>query len=165
MSPVTLVFKSRVHNPGNAGPGVNKQQQRVHIRYFHFHSIQLATVSAVRWNTSPYTSPVHSFQLHAYEQGTHAGLNQIHDDLRALRRECDDALRDLKTKPVSGVQRWTSESQRCVLCHVSPLVLRLHLNSRQADRVLIVVRHTSAARVYKFIADPRVRCRTLTKLS
>ena len=54
---------------------------------------------------SAYTSPVHSFQLRTYEQGTHARLNQIHDDLRVLRRECDHALRDLKTKDESGVQR------------------------------------------------------------
>ena len=53
---------------------------------------------------SPYTPPVQSFQLRAYEQGTHARLNQIHDDLRTLWREYDDVLRDLKTKHESGVQ-------------------------------------------------------------
>ena len=54
-------------------------------------------------------SPYNSFQLHAYEQGTRERLNQIHDDLRALRRECDHALRDLNTKHESWEQRWTSE--------------------------------------------------------
>ncbi|KAI0252161.1 hypothetical protein BJV78DRAFT_1153918 [Lactifluus subvellereus] len=68
-----------------------------------------------------------------------------------------------KTKHESELQRWTSGSQRRVLCHVSPFVLCLRLHSRQADRALIVVRHTSAARVYKFPTDPGVRCRTPTK--
>jgi hypothetical protein len=45
----------------------------------------------------PYNSPVHSFQLRAYERGMRARSNQPHDDLRALRREHDDALRDLNT--------------------------------------------------------------------
>jgi hypothetical protein len=54
----------------------------------------------------PHNSPAHSFQLRAYKQGTPARLNQICDDLLALRRERDDALRDLKTKHESGLQRW-----------------------------------------------------------
>ena len=44
------------------------------------------------------------FSSALYEQGTHAKLNQIHDYLRALRRECNGVLRDLKTKQESGVQ-------------------------------------------------------------
>jgi hypothetical protein len=113
---------------------------------------------------SPYTSLIHSFQLPAYEQGKHARLNRIHDDLRARGASVTMCLETLRPNTSLGC-RWTSESQRCVLCHVSPLVLRLRLNSRQADRALIVVRHTSAAQVYKLLTDSRDRCRTLTKLS
>ena len=120
-----------------------------------------ATISAVPRNTL--LTPL--LFTHFNEQGPHARLNQIHVDLRSLRRKCDHALRGFKTKHESGVQRWTSESQRCVLCHVSPLILRLRLHSRQADRALIVVKHVFAARVYKFSTDPRIQCRTLTKLS
>ena len=122
--------------PRNAGPGVNKQQQR-HF-YFHFS----ATVSA------------EPFQLRAYEQGTRAKLNQIYDDLRDLRRESDPALRDLKTKHESGMQRWTSESRRCVLCHVSPLVLRLRLYSRRRIFLPLVRAAESAG---EFVGQKLVR--------
>ncbi|KAI0248250.1 hypothetical protein BJV78DRAFT_1284957 [Lactifluus subvellereus] len=54
-----------------------------------------------------------------------------------------------KAKHESGLQRWTCGSQRRVLCHVSPFVLCLRWHSQQADKALVVVRHTSAARVYK----------------
>jgi hypothetical protein len=72
-----------------------------------------------------------------------------------------------KSKYESGLQSWTSGSQRRVLCHVTHFVLYLRLHSRQADsdRALIVVRHTSAARVYNFTTDRRVRSRILAELS
>ena len=55
---------------------------------------------------------IHSFQLRAYEQGTRARLSQVEDDLRVLRRERDDALRDLTEQTqvwVAEVEKWKSE--------------------------------------------------------
>ncbi len=63
----------------------------------------------------PLRSIIHSFQLRAYEQGTRARLSQTEDDLRALRRERDDALRDLNANReqaqvwVAEVDKWKSE--------------------------------------------------------
>ena len=57
-------------------------------------------------------SMIHSFQLRAYEQGTRARLSQVEDDLRVLRRERDDALRDLTEQTqvwVAEVEKWKSE--------------------------------------------------------
>ena len=71
-----------------------------------------------------------------------------------------ETLVPAKTKHEPGLQRWTSGSQSRILRHASPFVLCLRLQSRQANRALIVVMHMSAARVYKFPSDPRVRCRT-----
>ena len=67
-----------------------------------------------------------------------------------------------KTKHEYGLQKWISGSQRRVLCRVFPFVLRLRFYSRKTDRALIMVRHTSVARVYKSPTDLQVRCRTLT---
>ena len=39
----------------------------------------------------------HFFQLRAYEHGTRARLTQAEDDLRVLRHERDDSIRDLNT--------------------------------------------------------------------
>jgi hypothetical protein len=53
--------------------------------------------------------------LRAYEQGTRARLGQVEDDLRVLRRERDDALRDLKEQTqvwVAEVDKWKSEADR-----------------------------------------------------
>ena len=76
-----------------------------------FKHFSQATVSAV-WRNTFHNSPVHSFQLHAYEQGTRARLNQTHDDIRALQREGDDALRDLNASK-GQIRVWVEEADKC----------------------------------------------------
>jgi hypothetical protein len=95
-----------------------------------FKQFSQATVSAVRRNSTFLTrSLVHSFQLRAYEQGTRARLHQVDDDLRALRRERDDALRDLNASKdqtrvwVAEVDKWKSEARP--LPYISSLLLML----------------------------------------
>ena len=67
----------------------------------------------------PPRSVVHSFQLRVYEQGTRARLIEAEGELRALRRERDDALRDLdackdQTRAcVAEVDRWKTEARPC----------------------------------------------------
>ena len=124
-------------------------------RSFHYHSGSIQTVlsSDCLCSTpehSPYDTLIHSFQLRAYELGTRARVNQTDDDLRALRRERDDALTDpnaRKDQTRVWVVGWTSgtRSQRRMWWYVSPFVLCLSLHPLQADGVLIMVRHTSAA--------------------
>ena len=85
-------------------------------------------------------SVVHSFQLRAYEQGTRARLIEAEDELRALRHERDDALRDLnackdQTRTwVSEADRWKAEARpwsTSRLAHRAH-VLTLHIFSRNS---------------------------------
>jgi hypothetical protein len=58
-----------------------------------------------------------SFQLRAYEHGTRGRLNQAEDDLRTLRHERDEALRDFnackeQTRAwATEVDRWKAEAR------------------------------------------------------
>lgn len=83
-----------------------------------FKQFSQATVSAVsRPGFTPPRSVVQSLQLRAYEQGTRVRLHQAEDDLRALRHERDDALRDFnackeETRAwVAEVDRWKAEAR------------------------------------------------------
>jgi len=64
-------------------------------------------------------SVVHSFQLHAYEQGTRARLIEAEDELRTLRHERDDALQDLNACKdqtcmwVPKADRWEAKAHPC----------------------------------------------------
>jgi hypothetical protein len=84
-------------------------------------------------------------QLGAYQQGTRARLIQADDDLRALRRERDDALRDLNASKdqtriwVAEVDKWKSEARPPFFPSSLPLFPCLPSRSRQSDRALIVV--------------------------
>lgn len=74
--------------------------------------------------------------LRAYEQGTRARLGQVEDDLRVLRRERDDALRDLKEQTqvwVAEVDKWKSEADRAsvVNTHQAELVNQLRQEAQQ----------------------------------
>jgi hypothetical protein len=92
------------------------------VRSFHCYSgtIQIVLSSDCLCSAPeyiPHNSPVHSFQLRTYEQGTRAKLNQADDDLCALRRERDDPLRDLNASKgqtrvwVAEVDMWKSEAR------------------------------------------------------
>lgn len=77
-----------------------------------FKQFSQATVSAVGLATFLSDPSFTHSQLRAYEQGTRARLSQVEDDLRVLRRERDDALRDLKEQTqvwVAEVDKWKSE--------------------------------------------------------
>ena len=85
-----------------------------------FMQFSQATVSAVRAPDSHPLHPrsvVHSFQLRAYEQGSRARLIEAEDDVRSLRHERDDALRDLnickeQTRTwIAEVDRWKAEAR------------------------------------------------------
>ena len=81
----------------------------------------------------PFNSNVH-FQLRAYEHRTRARLNQAEDNLRVLRHERDDSLRDLSAFKdqnrawVADVNRWKAEARVCppsphtASCLLSPLL-------------------------------------------
>ncbi|KAI0251966.1 hypothetical protein BJV78DRAFT_1205941, partial [Lactifluus subvellereus] len=103
-----------------------------------FNQFSQATVSAVRRNTPRLRT--------RNECKITQAVNQTHDDLPVFRRDRDDAgsnaNKDQTRVWAADVDKWKSK----------------------ADRALIVVRHTSAARAYKFPTGPRVRLRTLTKL-
>lgn len=111
-----------------------------------FKQFSQVTVSAVRsgipYLRAPYLRVIHchhrhcSFhsQLRAYEHGTRARLNQAEDDLRVLRHERDDSLRDLnackeQTRAwVADVNRWKAEARpaHCPVPHLpspSPYLL------------------------------------------
>ncbi|KAI0252326.1 hypothetical protein BJV78DRAFT_1281686 [Lactifluus subvellereus] len=83
-----------------------------------FKQLSRATVSALR----------------TYEQGTRARLNQIEDDLRVLRRERGDALRDLNASKgqtrvwVAEADKWKPEA-RPPSCISLRSVLRLALTA------------------------------------
>jgi hypothetical protein len=105
-----------------------------------FNQFSQATVSAVRHNysillTSFLAHSSHS-QLGAYQQGTRARLIQADDDLRALRRERDDALRDLNASKdqtrswVAEVDKWKSEARPPFLPSSLPLFPCLPSRSR-----------------------------------
>jgi hypothetical protein len=89
-------------------------------------------------------------QLGAYQQGTRARLVQADDDLRALRRERDDALRDLNASKdqariwVAEVDKWRSEARPFLPSSLPLFLCLLPPRSPQSDRALIVV--GSAAR-------------------
>ncbi len=95
----------------------------------------------------PLRSIIHSFQLRAYEQGTRARLSQAEDDLRALRRERDDALRDLNASReqtqvwVAEVDKWKSEVRGLASLYT---LHRLCLHSSQANSALVVVKYSFA---------------------
>lgn len=93
-----------------------------------------ATVSAVSVLPRPDFPPsfpafgvVHSFQLRAYEQGTRARLVEAESELRALRHERDDALRDLnackeQTRTCAAeVDRWKAEARHPTSLHLHSL--------------------------------------------
>lgn len=75
-----------------------------------------ATVSAVGRArpaslTSSSRSVVHSFQLRAYEQGTRSRLIEAENELRSLRHERDNALRDLNACK-DQTRTWAAEVDR-----------------------------------------------------
>ncbi|KAI0304471.1 hypothetical protein B0F90DRAFT_1815794 [Multifurca ochricompacta] len=75
----------------------------------------------------------------AYEQGTRARLNQVEDDLHALRRERDDALTDLNANKeqtrvwLAEVDKWKAEVDRAsaVSAHQAELVVQLRQEAQQ----------------------------------
>jgi hypothetical protein len=100
-----------------------------------FKQFSQVTVSAVGpgYHLPPFSSsfiqppppppPFTIFQLRAYEHGTRARLTQTEDDLRVLRHERDDSIRDLNACReqsrvwVAEVNRWKAEAR------LSPLLL------------------------------------------
>ena len=68
-----------------------------------------------------------SFQLRAYEHGTRARLTQAEDDLRVLRHERDDSMRDLNACKeqsrawLAEVNRWKAEARPH--CSLSSMIL------------------------------------------
>ena len=116
-----------------------------------FKQFSQVTVAAVRrdcdFRPPP---PTHSLQLRAYEHGTRARLNQAEDDLRVLRHERDDSLRDLNAFKeqnrawVVDVNRWKAEARvppalPCAICLPPPSSM-LPTASLQADSALLVVK-------------------------
>ena len=126
----------------------HKQQRRdtTYVRSIHCHRGGLQTILpsdsvCCRSGYRPRRSIIHSFQLRAYEQGTRARLSQVEDDLRSLRRERDDALRDLNASReqtqvwVAEVDKWKSE-----VCSLHISGTELCLPSSQANRASFVVK-------------------------
>ena len=136
---------------------LNKKHTRTTLRYpmpdpfvavtvaEAFMQFSQATVSAVsalpRFPPSfPAFGVVHSFQLRAYEQGTRARLVEAESELRALRHERDDALRDLnackeQTRTCAAeVDRWKAEARHPT--SLPPHPLRAHIDRRRIEHCL-----------------------------
>jgi hypothetical protein len=91
----------RFLNHKNKKQRLARATHSLHVRSFHSASLQTVLSSDCLCGTPEFFLPhtfstrAHSFQLRAYEQGTRIRSTQADDDLHALRRERDDALRDL----------------------------------------------------------------------
>lgn len=105
----------------------------------------------MRFPSSSANSLTRSLQLRAYEHGTRARLNQAEDDLRVLRHERDDSLRDLNAFKeqnrawVADVNRWKAEARvppalPCAIYLPSPFFHAYPTASLQADSALLVVK-------------------------
>ena len=79
---------------------------------------------ALRWRCCakpPLSLSLSNFQLRAYEHGTRARLTQAEDDLRVLRHERDDSIRDLNACKeqsrvwLAEVNRWKAEARPSAL--------------------------------------------------